>query len=99
VVCSRVSHGGDYSTLHVMSLNIFFLNSRVKTLSVRAGKMAQCFRALAALTEDIGSVPNTQMMVHNCLTPVLENLVSPSGLYRHLAHMWFIYIHVAKQTL
>jgi hypothetical protein len=29
--------------------------------------MAQCLRALAALPEDLGSIPSTHMAAHNCL--------------------------------
>ena len=32
-----------------------------------AGEVAQWLRALAALPEDQGSIPNTHMAVHNCL--------------------------------
>lgn len=85
VVCSRVSHGGDYSTLHVMSLNIFFLNSRVKTLSVRAGKMAQCFRALAALPEDSGLVISINIShPQPSITLISENRLLSSGFCRNL---------------
>jgi hypothetical protein len=34
---------------------------------VRAGEMAQWFRALAALLEDLGSILSTHMAAHNCL--------------------------------
>ena len=32
-----------------------------------AGEMAQSFRALAPLPEDLNSVPSTYMVAHNCL--------------------------------
>ena len=32
-----------------------------------AGKMAQWLRALAALPEDAGSIPSTQVAPYNCL--------------------------------
>ena len=37
-------------------------NSRMRT-----GEMAQQLRALAALAEDLGSVPSKHMVAHNCL--------------------------------
>jgi hypothetical protein len=32
-----------------------------------AEEMAQQLRALAALPEDLGSIPSTHMVAHNCL--------------------------------
>jgi hypothetical protein len=33
----------------------------------KTGEMAQWLRTLAALADDLGSVPNTHMAVQNCL--------------------------------
>lgn len=35
-----------------------------------AREMAQRLRTLAALAEDLGSVPSTHIVTHNCLVPV-----------------------------
>jgi hypothetical protein len=33
----------------------------------KAGEMAQCLRALAALAEDLGPIPSNHMVAHNYL--------------------------------
>jgi hypothetical protein len=44
------------------------LSSQVrKTVSWAAKEMAQQVRALAALQEDLSSIPITRMAAHNCL--------------------------------
>jgi hypothetical protein len=40
---------------------------KVQEFSSGAGEMAQWFRALAVLPEDLGSVPNICVAVHSCL--------------------------------
>lgn len=47
-----------YSTQHTYQCN--------KTLS-RAGEVAQKLRAQATFAEDLGSVPRSYMVAHNCL--------------------------------
>jgi hypothetical protein len=39
----------------------------VKNVFIWAGEMAQQLRALAALAEDLGSIPSTHTAAHNCL--------------------------------
>ena len=39
----------------------------LEMLRIRAGKMAQWLRALAALSEDLSSAPSTHMVAHNSL--------------------------------
>lgn len=58
--------------------------------------MAQVKSTLAAVAEDLGSVPRTYMVAHKPLvTPVPENSVF-SGLLRHQACIWYIYRHAGK---
>jgi hypothetical protein len=46
--------------------------------------MAQEFRALAALSEDPGSVPRIHMRANNSLlTPVPEDPTVSSGIHKH----------------
>lgn len=54
--------------------------------------MSQCLRALAALSEDVGSGPSTQVAV-----PTVGNrdLITSSGLYGHCMHV----VHVHRQNI
>lgn len=56
--------------------------------------MIQQLGALATLTEDPGSVPNT----HNCLyvTPAPGDLTPSSGFCRHEASTWYTDMHTGK---
>ena len=40
-------------------------------------EMGQVFRALAALPEDLDSIPNTHMAVHNCLSLQFSRIQHP----------------------
>lgn len=57
-------------------------------------EIIQQLGALATLTEDPGSVPNT----HNCLyvTPAPGDLTPSSGFCRHEASTWYTDMHIGK---
>jgi hypothetical protein len=51
------------SLLGILSL----INKRILNSMAGAGEMAQQLKALAALPEDLGSIPSTHMTTYNCL--------------------------------
>jgi hypothetical protein len=60
----------------------------------KAGEMAQWSRALAALAEDLGLVPSTHMMAHNCL--VVRDSTLSSSLFVQQACTFDTDIHADK---
>lgn len=49
--------------------------------------MAQRIGAQSAFPEDLGFIPSTYMMVHNCfLTPVPRDWIPPFGLWGFCIH-------------
>ena len=48
-------------------LNLLFLMAMATDTNKGLGEMAQQLRALAALPEDLGSIPSTHTAAHNCL--------------------------------
>ena len=64
---------------------IFVVFSIIKEPFTEAIEMAQQERALTALPEDLGSIPSTHMVSHNCLL-ILGYLRPSSVLRRYVAH-------------
>ena len=58
--------------------------------------IAQHFRALAALTEDLGSIPSIWCL--KTVTSISGNLMTWSDFWRHQAHM-FVVIHTCWQKI
>lgn len=56
--------------------------------------MAQQFRALVGLVEDLGLILSTHMVTQTIHKSSFRNLTS--GICRHQAHMWFTDIHAGK---
>jgi hypothetical protein len=63
-----------------------------------AGEMAQRLRTLDILGEDLVLVFSTQMVAHNCVTPVLGHVTSSSGLCRHYMRMAYIHTIQARHS-
>ena len=60
-----------------------------------AREMAQKLRALAVLAEDLGSVPSSHTVPHNCLlTPVSGNAKPSFDFCRHCTHVIHLYMQV-----
>jgi hypothetical protein len=55
--------------------------------------MVQWLRALAALAENMNSIPRTHVVAHTSVTPVPGTTGSSSDLHRHQAHKRYTYIH------
>jgi hypothetical protein len=53
----------NFSQPHIQCVGFDPLSERVEL----AGEMAQQPRALAALPEDLGSIPSNHMVTHHCL--------------------------------
>ena len=53
---------------------------------VGAGEMAQWLRALAALSEDPGSIPNTHTADHNCGDSNSMEINTPTQTYVQTKH-------------
>ena len=62
-------HSGlrNWGVGYFQNLNIKLFFSRSKTLKFWAGEMAQRLRALAALPENLGSIPSNHIAVYNFL--------------------------------
>lgn len=58
--------------------------------------MAQPLRALAALLQNLSSVPQTDLAVHNHLALISWDLIHSSGLCGHHALKRFIDTHAGK---
>ena len=70
---------------------------RNKFLDRKTGEMAQQLRALAALPEDLSSIPSLHMAAHKCLQR--ENPTPFSGFHRHQAHRCYTSIYADKTTI
>ena len=57
------------------------------------GEMDAQLRAQAALPKDPGLIPSTYVGAYSYLTSFPEDLIPPSGLHGHQAH-----IHTCKQS-
>lgn len=54
-------------------------------------------KALAALDEELSSVPSTHVLVHNhFITPVQGHLMSSSNLRENPTHTWHTYLPAGK---
>lgn len=56
----------------------------LSSIALRAGEMAQCFRSLAALQEEIAS--STYPTAHNCLELVSGDLMYQAQTYTKAKH-------------
>ena len=58
--------------------------------------MAQRVRALVALAEDLGSVPGTHRVAHDCCSCCSSTPSTPAGFCGHQAHTQGTYTHLQK---
>ena len=76
------------------------LGSEIEESKNRVREMAQQLRALAALAEDLGSVPSTHTVVHNHLKlHFWGNMVSCSDFCEHQTHVWSTYADAGKTVI
>ena len=71
-------------------------NNNNKMLVYGAEEVAQQLGALAALPEDLDSIPSTHMWLTSSVTPAPGKSTLFSGLQGHQAHMWYAYIQASK---
>jgi hypothetical protein len=66
----RTNSGGGHKTMRKSSPASHFAFKLKQTNKQKIGprELTQLLRAFSALTEDLGSVPNTHMVAHNCLS-------------------------------
>lgn len=62
-------------------------SQQLKTTMQRAEERARPRRALAALSEHVGVVPNTHMVAQ-------KSLILVPDLQEHQAHTWYTYTHI-----
>ena len=60
--------------------------------------MTQRLRVLAALAEDLGMIPSIHKGSQLSMTPVLEDTMPSSGLYRNCMHRC-TYTHTGKTLI
>ena len=85
-----------YYEVTLENIRQYIHNAIVKIIFAHGtGEMNQCLRPIAALAEDLSSIPSTHMAAHIYLTPA-QRQMTPTLSSTGASQTWYIDVHAGK---